>query len=85
MEFFFMRKERTMPRKIRIIRTDMTGHSAIESTTEEMATYDFDAHREAVVVNGDAVNTFEDFMRIIDAAPPKETPEVWMFPPTIGG
>jgi hypothetical protein len=74
------------PRKstVRVIRADRSGHFAGEMAVEEFKTYAWEARREAVVINGIQVDTFEDFLRAVDACP-QDTPEVLFFPPLAGG
>lgn len=74
------------PRKptVRVIRADLSGHFAGEMAVEEFKTYAWEARREAVIINGVQVDTFEDFLRAVKATP-HETPEVLFFPPLAGG
>lgn len=74
------------PRKltVRVIRADRSGHFAGEMAVAEFQTYPWDARREVVVINGQQVDTFEDFLRAVDAAP-QDLPEVLFFPPLAGG
>lgn len=69
---------------VRIIRADLSGHFAGEMAVEEFKTYPWEARREAVVINGIQVETFEDFLRAAEAAP-HDIPEVLFFPPLAGG
>lgn len=74
----------TRSRTVRVIRADRSGHFAGEMAVVEFATYPWEARREVVVINGQQVDTFEDFLRAVDAAP-SDTPEVLFFPPLAGG
>lgn len=71
-------------RTVRVIRADRSGHFAGEMAAAAFQDYDWEARREAVVINGVQVDTFEDFLRAVEAAP-HETPEVLFFPPLAGG
>lgn len=73
------------PRKtVHVIRADRSGHFAGEMAVEEFKTYNWEERREAVIINGVQVNTFEDFLRAVDGSP-HETSEVLFFPPLAGG
>lgn len=74
------------PRKptVRVIRADRSGHFAGEMAVAEFEAYPWDARREVVTINGQQVDTFEDFLRAVDEAP-HDIPEVLFFPPLAGG
>lgn len=71
-------------RTVRIIRANLSGHFAGEMAVEEFKTYPWETRREAVIINGTQVETFEDFLRAVDGSP-LDTPEVLFFPPLAGG
>lgn len=69
--------------KVKVIRPDRSGHFAGEMAVEELQAYPWTARKEAVVINNVQVETFEDFLRAVDGS--EATPEVWFFPPMVGG
>jgi hypothetical protein len=46
--------------------------------------HNWDARQEVVIINGQQVHTFEDFLRAVEASG-QEVPEVLFFPPLAGG
>lgn len=69
--------------KVRVIRTDATGHFAGVMEVDEFKAYDWEAKREVVLINNVQVHTFEDFLRA--TAGSADEPEVLFFPPMAGG
>ena len=69
---------------VRVLRADRSGHFAGEMAVAEFETYPWDARREVVIINNQQVDTFEDFLLAVDAAP-QDIPEVLFFPPLAGG
>ena len=71
-------------KKVRIIKTDRTGHSTSVVDAAEFAKTHFGARSEVVTINGQQVNTVEDFLMAVEAVQDTE-PEVLVFPPLAGG
>ena len=71
-------------KNVRIIKTDLTGHSTTVMNATEFAKGHFGTRSEVVTINGQQVNTVEDFLRAVEVAKDQE-PEVIVFPPLAGG
>lgn len=70
-------------KNIRLIKTDRTGHSVSVINAAEFANTQF-GRSEVVTINGQQVNTVEDFLRAVETSQDSE-PEVLVFPPLAGG
>ncbi len=74
----------TLSDTVRVIRADRSGHFVGEQLITGFATYPWIARREVVIVDHEQVDSYDTFVQAVrNCLDP--CPEVYFFPPLVGG